>query len=117
MKSTFEIIDAGFARHVVDADRLTGQPVRNSAIALTMNHPLLPKDGSNKASSSRLTGWAIIRTSGATVQARLSASGVDAGPESPCSRLYGLRGPVVIVGATGGRADAVGLREWDAGTL
>jgi len=102
MKSTFEIIDTGFARHVVNADRLTGQPVRNSAIALTMNHPLLPRDGSNKTSSSRLTGWAIIRSSGATVQARLSASGIDAG--DPRTRfvafeqeLANLTEPVVLL--------------------
>ena len=65
--SAFDIINAGFARHVL-GNATTGDPVRDCAHALTMNHTL------KKGSKSRLTGWAIFRASGAVVQADLAAT-------------------------------------------
>ena len=93
--STFEIIAKGFARHVLPGG-LSNDAVRDSARALTMNHPL------KKGSTSRLTGWAIIRESGTTCQADLSAQGIESGDTRTryaafANEVANFREPVVFL--------------------
>lgn len=95
--NTFELISNGFARHVL-GNALTGNPVRDAAKALTMNHLL----DNEKGSSSRLTGWAIFRASGSTVQANLAATGITAKDtrtryKAFADELNNFREPVVFL--------------------
>lgn len=95
--NTFELISKGFARHVL-GNMLTGIPIRDAAKTLTMNHPLDNKKGT----SSRLTGWAIFRASGSTVQANLAASGMMANDKRTryaafADELMNFREPVVFL--------------------
>lgn len=94
MHTVFEIISHGFARHVLS--NMTGDPARDTARALTMNHLLL------SGSPSRLTGWAIFRASGSTVQAKLAAPGVETGDtrtrfQAFAYELARFREPVVLL--------------------
>lgn len=70
--STFDLIARGFARFVLP-EGLSKDPVRDSARALTMNHRL------RKGTTSRLTGWAIIRETGSICQADIATDGVLGG--------------------------------------
>ena len=93
--SAFDIINAGFARHVL-GNATTGDPVRDCAHALTMNHTL------KKGSKSRLTGWAIFRASGAVVQADLAATEFVTGDkrtryEAFAEELGNLQEPAVLL--------------------
>ena len=93
--TTFEIIARGFAKYVLP-DGLTNDPVRDAARALTMNHRL------GKGTSSRLTGWAIIREGGTTCQADLTAEGVSGGDlrtryAAFADELAAFRVPVVFL--------------------
>lgn len=93
--NTFEIIARGFARYVLPGG-LSNDPVRDAATALTMNHRL------KKGSTSRLTGWAIIRESGTTCQADLAAEGVESGDSRTryaafAAELMAFREPVVFL--------------------
>lgn len=93
--STFEIIARGFARFVLP-EGLSNDPVRDSARALTMNHRLM------KGSTSRLTGWAIIRESGTACQADIAAGDVSGGDprtryEAFAEEIDGFDGPVVFL--------------------
>jgi hypothetical protein len=93
--TTFEIITQGFARFVLP-DGLTNAPVRDAARALTMNHRL------GKGTSSRLTGWAIIREDGTACQADLAADGVSGGDPRTryaafADELAAFRVPVVFL--------------------
>ena len=95
--NTFELISKGFARHVLGND-LTGIPVRDVAKALTMNHLL----NNEKGSSSRLTGWAIFRASGSTVQANLAVNGVETNDDRTryqafADELINFKEPVVFL--------------------
>ena len=95
--NTFELISNGFARYVL-GNALSGNPIRDAAKALTMNHLL----DNAKGTSSRLTGWAIFRASGSTVQADLAASGIAANDprtryEAFSDELANLREPVVFL--------------------
>ncbi|AXI53784.1 hypothetical protein C1J05_04065 [Sulfitobacter sp. JL08] len=95
--NTFELISKGFARHVL-GNSTTGDPIRDAAKALTMNHLL----NNEKGTSSRLTGWAIFRASGSTVQANLAAKGVMANDgrtryEAFADELSDFREPVVFL--------------------
>lgn len=65
MKTSFQIITAGFARHIL-GNRMTGDPVVDSLRSLTMNHEL------KKGTTSRLGKWAIFRESGATLASELA---------------------------------------------
>jgi hypothetical protein len=96
--NTFELISSGFARHVL-GNALTGNPIRDAAKALTMNHLL----DNEKGTSSRLSsGWAIFRASGSTVQANLVATGITAKDtrtryEAFADELINFREPVVFL--------------------
>lgn len=94
--NTFELISKGFGRHILGND-ITGDPVRDAARVLTMNHTL------KKGTSSRLSfGWAIFRASGATVQADLAATGFETGDkrtryEAFADELYDFREPAIFL--------------------
>lgn len=93
--TTFEIIARGFARYVLP-DGLSNDPVRDAAKALTMNH------GLRTGKSSRLTGWAIVRESGTTCQAKLAAEGVESGDERTryeafASELAAFKEPAIFL--------------------
>lgn len=70
--NTFEFIARNFGKHVLP-NGLSNDPVRDSAKALTMNHPL------TTGNSSRLTGWMVIFDGGTICQSKLAAVGVQSG--------------------------------------
>ncbi len=65
MKTSFEIIAAGFARHVL-GNKVSGDPVNDAIRAIHMNHPL------NNGNTSRLKKWAIFRESGSSIASELT---------------------------------------------
>ena len=67
MKTSFEIIDCGFSQHIL-GDRITGDPVTDAILSLTVNHGIR-----GKLSSCRLNRWAIFRESGSTLATDIEA--------------------------------------------
>lgn len=93
MKTSFEIISEGFARHIL-GNAVSGDPVRDAIKALTMNHDL------KAGSSTRLKKWAIFRASGATLASDLVR--YPGGDERKASEAFAmeiadLKEPVVLV--------------------
>jgi hypothetical protein len=70
--NTFEFIARNFSRYVLP-NGLTNDPVRDSAVALTMNHLL------ENGKTSRLTGWMIVHENGTICQSKLAAAGITGG--------------------------------------
>ena len=94
MKTCFEIINVGFAQHILDDD-VTGDPVTDAMHSLTMNHRL-----TDKPSSCRLNRWAIFRESGSTLATDIEAhpGGDDRkSTDAFVSQLRDLSEPCVFV--------------------
>ncbi len=75
--NTYEFFNNGFGRFLAEQ---TNRPHKDAARALTRSHPIINKDG--KPSTSRLTGWAIIRPNGSLAQANLLPPEIEADPRS-----------------------------------
>ncbi|MBF9060313.1 hypothetical protein HKCCSP123_14100 [Rhodobacterales bacterium HKCCSP123] len=106
MKTSFEIISTGFARHIL-GNAMSGDPVRDALRALTMNHE------TKAGSSTRLKKWAIFRESGSTLASDLV--GYPGGDERKASEAFAteianLKEPVVLVTFTNALIAAETLR-------
>ena len=93
---TFEIIARGFAAYVLPGG-LSGNPVRDAATALTMNHPITGKQ------PARLSyGWAVVKASGTVCQIDIAAEGVRGGDarkwyEAFADELLNFKEPAVLL--------------------
>ena len=75
--NTYEFFNQGFGRHLTEQ---TNRPSADAWRALSKTHEILNKEG--KPSTSRLTGWAIIRPNGALAQTRFAASEIGFDPRT-----------------------------------
>ncbi len=95
--NAFDIITTGFARPIF-GNNLVGDPFRDAFRALSSSHKL----NNEKGTSGRLSGWAIFRAGGSTVQANLDCRGVQTGDprtryEAFADELENFREPVVFI--------------------
>lgn len=67
--NTYQFFNQSFGRHLTEQ---TNRPSADAWRALSKQHAILNKEG--KPSTSRLTGWAIIRPNGASAQTRFEGA-------------------------------------------
>ena len=74
MKTSFEIIESGFARPIL-GNHITGNPIKDAMRSLTMNHQLHDRQAKSgkEAAKCRLNKWAIFRASGSTLATDIKA--------------------------------------------
>jgi len=73
--NTYQFFNNGFGRHLTEQ---TNQPHVDAWRALSKSHAIVNKEG--KPSTSRLTGWAIVRPDGASAQTVFQSKDISHDP-------------------------------------